>query len=64
MSLVKIEDLFTELYPEVIDEITRTDDDEKQEQIDAAEAFVKGFLFKYDLKALFGDTDNEPTVKS
>lgn len=63
MSLITIEDLYTELYPEVIEEITRTDEDEIQEQINSAEAFVKGFLFKYDLKALFGDATNEATVK-
>ncbi len=63
MSLVKIADLGTELYPEVIEEITRASDEEKQIQIQTAEDFAKGFLFKYDLKALFGTPDIDPTVK-
>lgn len=62
MSLVKIADLETELYPEVIEEITRASDDEKNTQIKAAEDFAKGFLFKYDLKALFGTSTTAATV--
>lgn len=61
MSLVKIEDLETELYPEVIEEITRASENEKTTQIKAAEDFAKGFLFKYDLNALFGTDASEPT---
>ena len=61
--LVKIEDLETELYPEVIKAITRASDEEKEIQIQAAEDFAKGFLFKYDLKALFGTKDAEPKIK-
>lgn len=59
--LVKIEDLETELYGEVVDEITRASETEKNDQIKAAEDFAKGFLFKYDLKALFGTETTEPT---
>ncbi|MBT0550236.1 hypothetical protein [Riemerella anatipestifer] len=56
------EDLKTEMYPEVVAEITRTDDKEVETQIKAAIDFAKGFLFKYDLKALFGFGDTPPTV--
>lgn len=63
MSLITIADLSTELYPEVVAEITRHDENEIQSQIDAAESFIKGFLFKYDLNALFGTTNTEPTVQ-
>lgn len=59
--LVKIPDLETELYEEVIEEITRASEKEKTDHIKAAEDFVKGFLFKYDLNALFGTIDTEPT---
>ena len=59
--LVKIQDLETELYPEVIAEITRSSEQEKTTQIKAAEDFAKGFLFKYDLNALFGTDTTEPT---
>lgn len=59
--LVQPEDLFTELYPEVIDQITRNNPEEVITQIKAAESFVKGYLFKYDLKALFGTDEVNPT---
>lgn len=60
--LVKPSELNTELYPEVIEAITRSNPDETISQIKAAEAFCKSYLFKYDLKALFGDDSTEPTV--
>lgn len=56
-------DLRTELEPEVIEEITRASDEEVKDHIESAEDFAKGFLFKYDLKALFGTADSTPTVK-
>ncbi|MCU7615652.1 hypothetical protein NZ698_00460 [Chryseobacterium sp. PBS4-4] len=59
--LVKIQDLETELYPEVIEEITRASEQEKITQIQAAEDFAKGFLFKYDLTALFGTKTTDAT---
>lgn len=63
MSLVIPTDLVTELYPEVVKEITRTSVEEQETQIQAAEDFAKGFLFKYDLKALFGTSTIQPVVK-
>lgn len=61
--LVQPEDLITELYPEIVEEITRNNEDEVISQIKAAEAFCKSYLFKYDLKALFGDQTTAPTVE-
>lgn len=52
--LVNPKELETELYPEIIGEIVRGDENEVIIQIKAAEAFCKSYLFKYDLKALFG----------
>ncbi len=52
--LVQPQELETELYPEIIGEIVRGDESEVISQIKAAEAFCKSYLFKYDLKALFG----------
>ena len=60
--LVTPDDLKTELYPEVIAAITRSDSSQVLVQIKAAEDFCKSYLFKYDLKALFGTTDDAPTV--
>lgn len=59
--LVSIADLKTELYPEIINEITRADDNEVLAQIKSAEDFVKSYLFKYDLNALFGTATTAPT---
>lgn len=61
--LVTTKDLETELYPEVIEQITRTSVEEQETQIKAAEDFAKGFLFKYNLNALFGTVTTTPTVK-
>lgn len=60
--LVKPEELKSELYPEIVDEITRGDSDGVLIQIKAAEDFCKSFLFKFDLKALFGDDNANPVV--
>jgi hypothetical protein len=60
--LVQPDELKTELYPEIIDAITRSDDAQVIIQIKAAEDFVKGYLFKYDLKALLGTETIAPTV--
>ncbi len=62
MPLVTVEDLQTELYPEIIDQITRNNEQEVLDQIAAAESFAKGFLFKYDTIALFGTDTQAPTV--
>ena len=79
MSLITPKDLDTELYEEVINQITRYQEpvenedpetvpvaeinQEVQDHIDDAEAFIKTFLFKYDLDKLFGTDDTEPTIK-
>lgn len=56
-------ELNTELYPEIIDEICRNDPQEVVQHIKDAEDFVKGYLFKYDLNALFGNENSAPTVQ-
>ena len=72
MSLIVAKDLYTELYDEVISQITRFEvidgdpdktNHEVQEHIDDAEAFLKTFLFKYDLDKLFGTETTEPEIK-
>lgn len=60
--LVQPSELNTELYPEIIAAITRSNNDEVILQIKAAEDFAKSYLFKYDLKALFGDDTTDPVV--
>jgi hypothetical protein len=60
--LVQPTELNTELYPEIITAITRNDPQEVSKQIKAAEDFCKSYLFKYDLKALFGDDSVDPVV--
>ncbi len=60
--LVQPEELITELYPEIVEEIIRGNSDEVLLQLKSAEDFVKGYLFKYDLKALFGTATVAPTI--
>lgn len=60
--LVQPSELNTELYPEIQSAITRGDENEVVTQIKAAEDFCKSYLFKYDLKALFGDDTANPVV--
>ena len=60
--LVSPDDLKTELYPEIVQAITRSNPEEVKTQIKSAEAFCKSYLFKYDLNALFGnDLTSPPT---
>ncbi|MFT4168022.1 MAG: DUF1320 family protein [Dysgonomonas sp.] len=60
--LVKVTDLEkTELYPEIIKKIVRDNLDDAKDFILDAEDLAKGYLSKYDLKALFGTDTEEPT---
>ena len=60
--IITIEELeLTSLYPEVIQQITRGDDEAVKLQILAAESLAKSYLTKYDLTALFGSETKEPT---
>ncbi|MCT3661057.1 hypothetical protein HZR00_00820 [Elizabethkingia anophelis] len=61
--IITKEDLKTDMYPEVIEMITRSDDEEVKTHIKSAVDFTKAYLFKYDLKALFGTDTTEPTVE-
>ena len=54
----------TELYPEVIEAISRSSEDAVKLQIMAAESFCKSYLFKYDLSAAFGTETTPPEVDS
>ena len=54
----------TELYPEVIEAISRSSEDAVKLQIMAAESFCKSYLFKYDLSAAFGTEATPPEVDS
>ena len=58
--LVQPAELETELYPEVMIAITRNQPEQVIAQIKAAEDYCKSYLFKYDLKALFGDDTTSP----
>lgn len=62
--LVSVEELGkTELYPEIIKQITRNNNEDAELQILAAESFVRSYMSKYDVNAIFGTVDNEPTFK-
>lgn len=53
-----------ELYPEVLDIISRSSESAIEMQILAAESLCKSYLFKYDLVASFGTMETPPTVES
>ena len=52
------------IYPEIIEIITRENPDTVHMHILAAEDVAKSYLFKYDLKALFGSESSSPSVDS
>jgi phage gp36-like protein len=54
----------TDLYPEIIDKITRGNATEVEIQLATAEDVVKGYMGKYDLVAIFGQGTTLPTVES
>jgi hypothetical protein len=57
-------DLYSNMHPETIDTITRDEDDKVTTAINRAIDEAKAFLNRYDLLALFGDDNTEPTVTS
>lgn len=61
--IIQPEELDTELYPEIVSVITRSNPEEVKSHIRAAEAFAKAYLFKYDLTALFGTETEPPKVE-
>ena len=62
--LVTVEELgATSLYPEIINKITRNKQESAELQILSAESFVRSYMSKYDLDAIFGTSDQEPTFK-
>ncbi len=62
MPVITPADLYTHLYPEIINEITREDNTITVRAIDAATQEAKLYLAKYDLVQLFGTETNAPTM--
>lgn len=63
MAYLTIQDLYTHIYPELVDEILRGDDAIGMQAIDAAMQETKLYLSKYDILALLGNTEQEATIK-
>ena len=62
--LVTVEELGeTSLYPEIINKITRNKQESAELQILSAESLVRSYMSKYDLDAIFGTSEQEPTFK-
>lgn len=60
--LVTIQELGkTSLYPEIIDKITRGDNEAAELQILAAESLVRSYMSRYDTGAIFGTASEPPT---
>lgn len=63
--LVTINDIKSaSLYPEIVDKITRGNNLEAEMQIQMAEDKVKSYLSKYDIPAIFGTANEQPTFDS
>lgn len=61
--IITVEELQkTALYEEITDAITRDDDAVITMQILAAQSLCSTYLFKYDLKPVFGDDSVEPAI--
>lgn len=56
-------DLYSLIYPDKIDEIKRDSTTHVPRAIAGAISFAKSYLSRFDLLALFGDDDTEPTVE-
>lgn len=62
MAIITITDIYTRLYAEIVNEITREETTLVDTAIAAAEAEAKMFLSRYDLLQLFGNDTTEPTI--
>ncbi len=63
MPLITALDLETRIYPEILDQITRSNQNVVDSCIGDAELEAKAHLSKYDLLALFGNADQAATVQ-
>lgn len=62
--LVSVEELErTSLYPEIINKITRCNENEAELHIMDAESLVRSYMSMYDVDAIFGTTESAPTFK-
>ncbi len=62
MPIIDRTDLYTHLYAEIIDEITRADGALIDTAIDAAIQEAKTYLARYDLAQLFGTVTTAPAI--
>ncbi len=62
MPIITSSDLATNIYPEIITEITRTDTTITDRAINAAIQEAKMYLARFDLVQLFGTDSTAPTV--
>lgn len=58
MAFITVEELSTHLYGELVDAISRNDDDIPQRAIDGAIVEVKGYLGDFDKDTIFNATGN------
>lgn len=63
MAIITTEDIYSRIYEEIVTEITRDTETLVTRAINAAISEVKMYLSRYDLTALFGTTEDEPTVE-
>lgn len=63
MAYITIQDLYTHIYPELVDEILRGDDAIGIQAIDAAIQEAKLYLTQYDVLALMGNATQDATLQ-
>ena len=63
MPIITAEDLLTNIYPEIIDEITRQQTHITDTAIATAIQETKMYLGRYDLLQLFGDDRYDPVIQ-
>ena len=61
--LLTTADIYSRIYEEIVNEITRDEDDLVTRALTAAEQEAKMYLSRYDLTALFGTTDDAPATR-
>ena len=59
MSFLTTQELYTHLYNEIVDNISRDDDSIPLHSINAAISEAKGYLSQYDTGAIFSATGNQ-----
>lgn len=62
--IIKEQDLYAKIYPEILDEIKRGNQNLVTNAINNAVDLAKSYMSRFDMEKLFGTGDTNPTVQS